>query len=131
MNGSQGTRAEAGTSVGATPTVWVRDSEALGQEVAMEREMDISGEGWKAGETDFLSTTIEPTHPDRLSDTLHNLPAESLGRPGASPRPSGSCPSDRPPCRCCGIQESMEVKRAPAQSTFCLCHQPLNLAGLP
>ena len=31
MNGSQGTRAKAGTSVGATPTVWVRDRGALGQ----------------------------------------------------------------------------------------------------
>lgn len=31
MNGSQETIAEVGTSVGATPTVWVRDSGALDQ----------------------------------------------------------------------------------------------------
>lgn len=77
MNGSQGTRAEAGASVGATPVVWVRESGALGQGGGRgERETDIPGEGRRAGETDFLSATIEPTHPDRLADTLHNLPAE-------------------------------------------------------
>lgn len=93
--------------------------------------MDISGEGWRAGETDFLSTTIEPTHPDRLADTLHNLPAEEawvslalLPAPADHVPPIGLLVG-------AGIQESMETFRAPAQSTFCLCHLPLNLAGLP
>ena len=111
MNGSQGTRAKAGTSVGATPTVWVRDRGALGQGGGRgERERDISGEGRRAGETDFLNATIEPTHPDRLADTLHNLPAEEawvsltlLLAPADHVPPIGLLVG-------AGIQESLEVQ---------------------
>ena len=111
MNGSQGTRVEAGTSVGATPAVWVRDSGALGQGGGCgEREMDIPGEGRRAGETDFLSATTEPTHPDRLADTLHNLPAEEawvslalLLPPADHVAPIGLLVG-------AGVQESLEVQ---------------------
>lgn len=132
MNGSQGTRAEAGTSVGATPTVWVRDSGALGQGSGHgERNGHIWGgmEGWGNRFSQYHHRAHSPRqagrHPPQSSCR------RSLGQPGASPRPSGSCPSDRPPCRCWHPGVYGSPSRAPAQSTFCLCHQPLNLAGLP
>lgn len=45
----------------------------------------------------------------------------SLGPPGASPLPNGSCPSDRPPCRRWRPGVSGSPIHAPAQSTLCLC----------
>ena len=58
-NGSQGTRAEAGTSVRATTTVWVRDSGGLDQGGGRgEREMDTCeiclGRGRGLGKPIFL-----------------------------------------------------------------------------
>lgn len=67
--------------------------------------------------TEKASGQRPPSHSPRWAERCPPRPScrRSLGLPGASPPPSGSCPSGRPPCRCWRPGVSGSPGHAPAR----------------